>query len=447
MSAEVLQALTDTTLASSAAVLLVRLLRKPMRAAAGARAAYWLWLLVPAMTAAVLLPAPSSVLVSAQMTFPEQIRSALAVATVGEPTSNRVVLINLALAIWAVGACAMFLSMLARQRSFVRSLGVLRRDADGLYRCDVVVAPMLVGAWRSKIVVPADFECRYSLEERELVVAHERAHELRRDVAINAAASFALCLSWFNPLMYRALAWLRMDQELACDALVLSQRGEVRRRYADALFKAQLATESAWRQPMGCHWQSIHPLKERISMLKRPLPGRSRRLVGLAAIVAFTGVASYAAWAGQAVTDKGPPILVDLKVTISNPQANEVKALVTQYLVRSGEEIKDAKGRPLDFACTPYLLHEPGRLTDSSDQKARGIPLPAAGQILLKCAIRRDSKVVNRAAVITHDGEPATIETADRDGPHRYRFDVTASTSLEKITAANKQSGKDGSSN
>jgi bla regulator protein BlaR1 len=223
MTAEVLQALTDTTLASSAAVLLVRLLRKPMRAAAGARAAYWLWLLVPAMAAAVLLPAPPGDLVSAKMTFPEQIRSALTAVTVRETTSNRVVLINLALATWAVGACALFFSMLARQRSFVRSLGVLTPDADGLHRCDVVVAPMLLGAWHSKIVVPTDFECRYSLEERELIVAHERAHEWRRDVAINTVASFALCLSWFNPLMYRAVAWLRMDQELACDALVLAQ--------------------------------------------------------------------------------------------------------------------------------------------------------------------------------------------------------------------------------
>lgn len=447
MSADVLQALTDTTLASSAALLLVGLLRQPMRVAAGARAAYGLWLLVPAMTAAVLLPAPSSVLVSARMIFPEQVRAALAVATVGEATSNQVILINLALATWAVGVCAMFLSMLARQRSFVRSLGVLRRDADGLYRCDVVVAPMLVGAWRSKIVVPTDFESRYCLEERELVVAHERAHESRRDVAINAVASFALGLFWFNPLMYRALAWLRMDQELACDALVLSQRGEVRRRYADALFKTQLANESAWRQPMGCHWQSIHPLKERISMLKRPLPGRSRGLIGLTAIVGFTGVASYVAWAGQSATDKGPPILVDLKVTLSNSQTNEVKALVTRYLVRSGEQIKDAQGRPLDFACTPYLLDGPGSSTGGSDQTARGTPLPAAGQILLKCAVRRDGKVVNRAAIITHDGEPATIETGERDGPHRYRFDITASISSEKIAAAGKPSGKDGSGN
>lgn len=442
MSAEVLQALTDSTLVSSAAVLLVRLLRKPMRAAVGARAAYWLWLLVPAMAAAVLLPAPSPVLTSVQVTLPEQIRSAFAAATVGESTSDRAVLINLALATWAVGACAMFFWMLARQRSFARSLGALTRDADGLYRCDVV-APMLVGAWHSKIVVPTDFESRYSPEERELVLAHEHAHELRRDIAVNAVGSCALCLFWFNPLMYRSLAWLRMDQELACDALVLSQRGAARRRYADALLKTQLATESAWQQPVGCHWQSIHPLKERISMLKRPLPGRSRRLAGLAFIAALTGVASYAAWAGQSATDKDPSILVDLKVTISNSKTNEVKALATQYLVRSGEAIKDANGRPLDFACTPYLADEPGRSTDWSDQKARGIPLPVADQILLDCAIRRDGEVVNRPAVIVGDGKLATIETAERDGPHRYRFDITASTSPEKVAAARKQSGKE----
>lgn len=182
-------------------------------------------------------------------------------------------------------------------------------------------------------------------------------------------------------------------------------------------------------------------------MLKRPLPAPSRRLVGLAAIIAFTGVASYAAWAGQSATDKDRSILVDLKVTISNSQTNEVKALATQYLVRSGEEIKDANGRPLDFACTPYLPDEPGRSSDWRDLKARGIPLPVPGQILLDCAVRRDNAVVSRPAVLVDEGKLATIETAEPDGPHRYRFDITASTSSEKIAAARKQSGKDSASN
>ena len=47
------------------------------------------------------------------------------------------------------------------------------------------------------------------------------AHTIRNDVAVNMLASLALCISWFNPLIYKALVWLRMDQELACDAHVL----------------------------------------------------------------------------------------------------------------------------------------------------------------------------------------------------------------------------------
>ena len=441
MRAEVLQALAETTLAASVALVLVGLLRKPMRAAVGARAAYALWLLVPAMTTAVLLPAPP-VLLSARLSpLPAQISSAFTRVTSGESASYNALFTSLALAIWSVGAGAMFFSMLARQRLFARTLGALIRDADGLYRGNVA-GPMIVGAWHSKIVVPADFEARYSREEREWVLAHERAHQARRDVAVNTIASFALCLFWFNPLMYRGLAWLRLDQELACDALVLSQCDGARRRYADVLLRTQLASESARHSSVGCHWQSAHPLKERILMLKRALPTRPRRLAGLAFVAALAGVASYAAWSGQPSTVAGPSILVDLKITISNPQTHETRALATRYLVHSGETIKDANGRPLDFACTPYVADESGRSTDWSNQRARGIPLPAAGQILLDCAIRRDGEIVQRPAIITKDGEPATIETGERGGQHLYRFDVTASTSPEKIAAAQHQSGK-----
>jgi beta-lactamase regulating signal transducer with metallopeptidase domain len=441
MKAEALQALINTTLASSAAVLIVSGLRKPMRAAVGARTAYCLWILVPAMAAAVLLPVPSPLLVSAQVTLPEQIRAAFLVAAVDDSMSYQAVFLDLALATWAIGACAMLFSIFARQRSFLRSLGTLIRDEDGLHRSDFAVAPLLVGAWNSKIVVPRDFDLRYSPEERELMLAHERAHESRHDVASNMLASIALCLYWFNPLMYRALAWLRVDQELACDAVVLARRDNARGRYADTLLKAQLATQSRLRQPIGCHWQSIHPLTERISMLKRPLPGQPRRLAGLAFIIALTGIASYAAWAGQGVTEDSRLVLLDLKVTISNAQTHEVRALATQYLVRSGETIKDANDRPLDFACTPYLADEPGHPTNWSDQKKRAIPLPLEGQILVDCTIRRDGEILGTPAVIVGDGKLATIETAEHGGPYRYRFEITASTSAEKISAATKQSG------
>jgi len=177
-------------------------------------------------------------------------------------------------------------------------------------------------------------------------------------------------------------------------------------------------------------------------MLKRQFPGRRRRFAGIAAIATFIGVASYAAWAGQPVIGTAQAILVDMKITISDQQTGEVKGLETQYLVHSGETIKDPSGRPLDFTCTPYLADEAEGSAASRDQKARGIPRPVTGQILLDCEIRRDGKVLQRPAVISKDGKMATIDTADGDGARRYRFDITASTSPERIAAAKKQPGK-----
>jgi bla regulator protein BlaR1 len=442
MGAEVFHVLADTTIAASIALAIIGLLRKPMRLAAGAQIAYWLWFLVPAMVAAVLLPAPPVLLVARIDVLPVPVSSALTAVASGHPASTSALVIDLALAIWGVGASTMLFSMITRQRSFAGILGALTLDTENFYRGSVT-APMLVGVWHSKIVVPMDFETRYKPEERELVLAHERAHAARHDVAVNAIASFGLCVLWFNPLMYRALAWLRMDQELACDALVLLKRGDVRRHYAAALLKTQLATESAWRLSVGCHWQSIHPLNERVAMLKRPLPARARRLAGLAVISALTGAVTYATWAGQPGIAAGPPILVDYDIKITNPQTHELREIKTQYLVNSGETIKDERdGGPLlkaghlRFGCTPYLADVSGRSTDWGDQKARGNPVPTVGQILLDCPIHRDGATVQTPAVLTMDGNPAIIEITETDGPYRYQLEVTASTSPEKIAAA-----------
>jgi hypothetical protein len=96
-----------------------------------------------------------------------------------------------------------------------------------------------------------------------------------------------LCFFWFNPLMYWVLGRLRFDQDLACDAAVVSRSAASRRRYADALLRVQMPIDSAWSQPVACHWKSSHPLKERIVMLKYSSPGRIRRASGVTIAVAL----------------------------------------------------------------------------------------------------------------------------------------------------------------
>jgi beta-lactamase regulating signal transducer with metallopeptidase domain len=435
MTAELAESLVAVTLASSVATLLVFALRKPLRALAGPRAAYALWALVPALTIAVLLPAPEQALVYAAGSLPSQLGTAFKIDVVA-PASDPAWTLSAVLAIWAFGAAAMLVTLVRRQRAFTRSFGELTPVGEGVYRSDTISAPMLMGFLNPRIIVPRDFDARYSADERELVLAHERAHARRGDVAVNALAALALCAAWFNPLAYLALASLRMDQELACDAAVLARRADARRRYADALLKTQLATEAAWRAPIGCAWQSNHPLTERISMLKKPAPGLVRRVCGVTLIAALTGAASYATWAGQPAGSNDSQILVDMKIRISNSQTNEVRSFATQYLVRSGGPIKDAKGRSLDVSCTPYLSGDASKSSKmNSLNKSLGIAI-RPGQIFLDCEIRRDGQVVESPMVIVGDGKWAAIESSERGGPRVFKIEVRPSTAPEDIAKA-----------
>jgi len=433
MGAEILLALAKATLISSFAILCVGLLRIPLRKLAGARAAYWVWLLVPAATLTLLLPSPSQLPLPAGL-FAEISLTEMATAALDGPTSSSGWLTPTLLGVWLAGAVAMFIGVVVRQYVFLRSQGSLVPDDRGICRSENARAPMLVGIFRAHIVVPADFESRYAPQEQELVLAHERAHEGRRDILVNALGLMMHCVFWFNPLVYLALSWLRHDQELACDEQVLSNmprtEPEARRIYADALLKAQLATEAAWRMPIGCHWQSTHPLKERITMLKNPLPGAARRIAGIMLVLGLSSFAGYIAWAGQ-TTANGGDVLMDLKVTITDTTTKENRSFATRYLVHSGEEVKGKDGQALDYACTPYLPDADGRATDWSPILARGIPKPIDNEITLACAYREGGVQIQSPVVIVTDGQPGTIETTAAS--RRYRLDVIATTSPEFI--------------
>src|SRR6185437_1853598 len=159
------------------------------------------------------------------------------------------------------------------------------------------VGPALVGAWRSRIVLPADFAERYDTIEQTLILAHEDAHARRGDGWWCLFAQLLAALFWCQPLAWWALAALRHDQELACDAAVLRGHGAQRRSYANVMLKTQSA---AFALPVGCAWSPRHPLTERIAMLKHDQPGRFRRrcgslvVVGVALTVASTVYAATA---------------------------------------------------------------------------------------------------------------------------------------------------------
>ena len=67
---------------------------------------------------------------------------------------------------------------------------------------------------------PADFESRYSPEERALALDHEASTTAAATSGGTISASLVLALNWFNPIAWLAFRAFRADQELACDAAV-----------------------------------------------------------------------------------------------------------------------------------------------------------------------------------------------------------------------------------
>jgi beta-lactamase regulating signal transducer with metallopeptidase domain len=291
---ECLDTIWRSTLAGSGAIVLVLLLRAGVRRWLGAQAAYLLWALVPAAALAILWPAPVRIVAAV-------VQSAAAPSAHAPGAATLPVIVfdaqPILLYVWILGAAAMLLWFVLQQRSYLASLGRLAPDANGIVHAEADSGcPALIGALRPRIVVPRDFESRFELPERQLILAHERVHLRRGDAQMNALVVILRCLNWFNPLVHFAASRFRLDQELACDAVVMSRFPAARRPYASAMLKAQLVDI---KLPVGCLWQSGHPLTERIAMLKRPLPGRARAVSGLLTVAALLLGGSYGAWAVQ----------------------------------------------------------------------------------------------------------------------------------------------------
>lgn len=296
MIAEILAMLIESTIALSAAALLALALRHPLRTLFGARVVYALWLLVPVAAVVALLPEPSTTYALPLITAVPAIQgAALPAIDAGRPWMLQSLLL-----VWTLGALIAGGIDFGRQRRFVRAMGTLAPRRDGaLQATSDAIGPAVVGLWRARIVVPADFDRRFSDDERALILDHESVHVARRDLFANLVAVTLRSTQWFNPIVHLAFARFRFDQELAADAVVLQHRPGAGRPYAVAMLKTQLSPE--W-SPLGCHWQSAHPLKERILMLKRPLPGLRRVVFGFVLAGGLSLAFGYTAWAVQPQT-------------------------------------------------------------------------------------------------------------------------------------------------
>ncbi|MGM9515984.1 M56 family metallopeptidase [Roseateles sp. DB2] len=300
------------TLLLSAAVLLLALLRPLLRRLLDAGAVYLTWLLVPLMMLSPalprllqgqVLPVPVQAL---ELVMPSWLGERPALASRGSqpalPASKppgQLASAALLLGLWGLGAGGLLILLVRRQRRFTRGLQRLGRN----WQAPAGESPALMGLWQARLVLPRDFEQRFSAREQSLILAHEAVHARRHDNAWNLLAAGLLVLQWFNPLAWWALRRMRLDQELACDAAVLNQAhshnsGEepLVKTYVNALLKSH---PQRALPVLSTGWAHRHPLLERVKGLRLHRRPAWQRLLGRASAVCLCVGATVLAQAAQ----------------------------------------------------------------------------------------------------------------------------------------------------
>lgn len=148
--------------------------------------------------------------------------------------------------VWFTGFLALLFQGIIGYRHFMRRLKAFSECGEYIVQREIisqaVETPFVAGFFRPIIYLPA------GLEEKQmsLVRKHEELHISHRDYLIKPLAYLAVCIHWFNPLVWLMFYLMEHDMEVACDEAVLRKVGYDRRKdYARTLL--YLAGEHKWR--------------------------------------------------------------------------------------------------------------------------------------------------------------------------------------------------------
>jgi carboxyl-terminal processing protease len=167
--------------------------------------------------------------------------------------------------------------------------------------------PMTWGVMRPKVLLPED-ALSWNESKLRMVLVHELGHILRRDSLAQLLGNLARGLYWFHPLVWFAVRRLHLEQEQACDDLVLDS-GVCPPDYAEQLLGVTAGLPASfWTAPAAVGMGRTEKLRRRIESLldsarnHRPV-GRRSRLLALAVAAVLVVPLASAGFTGEPVDD------------------------------------------------------------------------------------------------------------------------------------------------
>ena len=134
--------------------------------------------------------------------------------------------------IWLLGIAGMAIYSAVSYYLLRRKLVGAVLLKDNIYLADGISSPFVMGLIRPKIYLPSSL----TDQEQGYIILHEQHHIRRGDHLVKALAFIALCIHWFNPLVWVAFILSSKDMEMSCDEAVVKKLGEdIRADYSASL--------------------------------------------------------------------------------------------------------------------------------------------------------------------------------------------------------------------
>ena len=190
-------------------------------------------------TGAVYMELPVQNPVETYQAEPEQLTAGTVVETVIVPAEAPIDWNFLGSRVWITGvgllAAYGIISYVNLKRKVRESVPL----GKGVRELDRTVSPFVLGR---TIYLPAGL----GEQERGYILLHEQLHLRHGDPMVKALFWLAVCIHWFNPLVWLSFFLCGRDMELRCDEAVLKRLGpQVRSDYAQSLLDLSMGRRFA----------------------------------------------------------------------------------------------------------------------------------------------------------------------------------------------------------
>lgn len=169
--------------------------------------------------------------------------------------------------VWFVGAIIMLGYSGYTYMGLRRKTAASIPEAKGIYRCDAIETPFVLGMLKPRIYLP------YTVSDVDVlhIIAHEQAHIARRDHLVKPVAFLLLTIYWFNPFLWAAYLLLCKDIEFACDEKVIAKiPAAERKQYSYALLNCSVKRNQIRYCPVAFGEVGVKERIQKVVHYKKP---------------------------------------------------------------------------------------------------------------------------------------------------------------------------------